>query len=248
MTAPSKRLNPLARLVLANISRDGSFVPQNTPEANAVRHLLVGGFVALTVTDAGVGELKHPVDGRRGPAPKPEKWALAQSLRDSGHTLEAVGKVLGVTRERVRQKTKKPVGINAREVDPMRLIAALRQRDVWNIPDLAKAANMSDDRVRRCLAELGMSDAAHRLMHWRRTFPERNRVSTVIRDVAARLGRTPTISEISRALGVGPTAAAPKLVATFGSIRAAMLYCDLEPRSVGYPGRPNAIHNARVSA
>lgn len=169
------------------------------------------------------------------------RWVYAQELRNAGHTLEDIGRTLGVTRERVRQKTTVPGHVPSDIVpgaDVARLLACVRDPATMSTAPLV--AIRGD--ARRVLTRMGRWDAAVRLFRWRRTAPRRRYIAGVIQGEFRRHGRTPTLLELSVAFGVGPTAAAPMLVATFGSVRAAMEYAGVPHRSVHATGAAKFAH------
>lgn len=205
----------------------------------------VGGHVGFTATPNGRRALAKSKKmaayaSERGAdhhQPKPEKWAYAQSLRDAGWTLDAIGASLGCTRERVRQKTLgRGQSGSAHPVDPIKLTALLRDPTVTSLAIIVERTGHSTTTLRECYTALGLLPAALRLMRWRRIAPTRRRYAALILREYERLGRTPTTHELSAAMGMNPTASAPILGNVFGSVRRAMEYVGIEPRSPGGPG------------
>ncbi len=201
--------------------------------------LIAGRYVANDRGRVAIQRSRRARGGSRySRTPNPDRWAYAQSLRDAGWTLEEIGQSLGLTRERIRQKTTKrnAVSGSADRIDALRLVSILRGSPITTLNELATASGHGLVSVRECLTQLGMLRSATRLLRWRRTVPTRRRHAALIRAEYDRLGRTPTLHELATAMGVNPGAAAPILTDAFGSVRAAMRYVGIEPRGAGGPG------------
>lgn len=198
------------------------------------------GLIALTesgyvVTDNGreVLRIARAPNGSSGPQ-NTARWEYAQTLRDAGWSLEMIGDALGVTRERVRQKTTRVARSGKSEpVDPVKVVALVRRPDIDGIPALERASGIGAVSLQECLAALRLYPAVLRLFHWRRAAPGRRHLASIIRAEYERLGRTPTLRELARAMNVGPTAAGPRLAAAFGTIREAMQYAGVPHRARG---------------
>lgn len=176
----------------------------------------------------------------------PDRWVYAQSLRDAGHTLADIGKALGVSAERVRQMTK-PSGENGgRLVDPIAIMRALRDPTVTSVPQIE--ARCGTTTAIECLTEMGLRDAALRLLRWRRTFPSRQRYRSAVEREVNRLGRVPTYSELDKALGISPGASAPLARSIFGDCAAMWRYVGLTPRERGSPGHVSVDSPTRTGA
>jgi len=178
------------------------------------------------------------IRGTQETARNPDRWVYAQSLRDAGHTLDDIGKALGVTRERVRQKTQ-ACGFAA-SVDPIMLVRLIRaQVGVTSYEGLAAAIGVGAGSVIECVDLLSMRGAVDRLFRWRRHAPTRRRYAAIVLNLAARLGRTPTYAELAEVLGIPKTHAAPKLASIFGSGPQLWRYVGLTPNRRGAPGHRN---------
>lgn len=163
-----------------------------------------------------------------------DRQAYAQSMRDAGYTLEEIGGVLGVTRERVRQITTK--ALRGSNTDSLAILAAIRDPSIITMGQLSVRVGHHHETVSTCIAALGLSVAVHRLLRWRRTFPTRQRYAAAIRHEYERLGRTPTCLEIAAKLNIAPTSGCASLHQVFGSQIRAMQYVGIEPRRAGSPG------------
>jgi hypothetical protein len=185
--------------------------------------------------------------GQRMATEAPDRWEYAQSLRDAGHSLDDIAGALGVTRQRVQQKTRCPVRVAKTHLDPILVVRALRDPSSDSIATLGANAGWDGGTVLGCLNELGMAGAAKRLMRWRRAAPTRRRHAALIRAEYDLRGRTPTLCELSQAMSpdATPALAAATFRSVFGSIQRAMEYAGVPHRSVHARGAAKFANPSR---
>ncbi len=174
---------------------------------------------------------------QRPPLPATDREQFIGLMRSEGRTLEEIGEALGITRERVRQLGDKH-GYARAKVGKLRIeavVAALRDPTVNSYPVLAARLGVSTVALVEMRA-MALNTVATRLFHWRRVSPRRQRYAAVIRELAVSVRRTPTAHEIAAKMDWPTNQVGPELTRVFGSIRRAMLYCDLAPRGRGFTG------------
>lgn len=182
---------------------------------------------------------RYKIASRRGVEENlrnPDRWVYAKSLRDAGHSLQTVADVLGVSRERVRQKLGK--GHMASMADPIRLMRAVRDPSITSYIGAGKAVGIDNGQATDCIAALGLRPAVDRLFRWRREAVHRIKFSRIIQAEAKRLGRTPTWTEIGKAAHVKYPA--QYLQRYFGPLAKLWEYVGLTPRPLGGAGHTRA--------
>lgn len=151
------------------------------------------------------------------------------ALREAGWTLEAIGVLKGLTRERVRQHLAKAGVARRRErsprasLDVTRIVAALRAPGVERYAEAARRTGVHPIDVSRVVAALGLAQALQRLYRLRR----RARYVRAMRLLAESLGRTPRICDLNHPGSTTPSHTA--YIHHFGSVRAAQAAAGLEP-------------------
>jgi hypothetical protein len=168
----------------------------------------------------------------------PRRQAMA-ALYTGGATLEEIAAINGISRERVRQLVE-PFELERHTgtTDPLRILSVARC--VNSLKETIEQSGFYAVAVIKCLTELGVYEALHRLWRWRR-----RRVSPVcwsdaellqtLRDLAKQLGRTPTQKD----LNISPaTGSHTTYVLRFGSLRNAQIAAGLTPNRRGYQAAP----------
>lgn len=155
--------------------------------------------------------------------------AAVAALVVEGRTLEEVGAMLGVSRERVRQRCER-VGVNARfgrsSLDPIAVARELRKPTARSTGDIARAIGTTASAVTRTLRALDMYDAALRLFRWRR-----DRILLAkFAAFAAAIGHTPSKGELDHAPGIPCQNAFQK---RFGGLQNAARRAGLKPNVIG---------------
>lgn len=174
------------------------------------------------------------------------------SLFKDGATMDQIGKVYGVTRERVRQVIRvSGFKENPRRVDPLRIIKSARKAfTLWQV---CSETGYSAEIVTECLTHLGHLVALNRLWEWRkkRRIHAGRKYSDFellrrLRALAAELGHTPGIVDIN---------SAPEFprhtvyTMRFGSIAKAQRLAGLIPNRTGKPASrlPVDLQDRRIA-
>ena len=133
-----------------------------------------------------------------------------RALYAAGSTLQDIGDLLGVSRERVRQRIARsgPPIDRAHALDPLDLLAKCRAPDTTCYAHV-RVFHHNYAELKRALDALGVRDAVERLWRIRKmrpTWARRRQLVATIRRLATELGRRPTVHEIAVAEGkVNPT-------------------------------------------
>lgn len=162
------------------------------------------------------------------------------TMLHGGATLEEIGELAGITRERVRQRLKR-IGVKpARRLDVMRLVDVLRERPVESMAQVGEAIRTETDKVERALYELGLIDAAVRLFRLRRRAriaANRESMLTSLRDYGKALGRTLRTQDIVSSERPKNVPSMTALQRAFGSLSKAFVAAGFTPSTRGRPPR-----------
>jgi len=154
------------------------------------------------------------------------------TMLHGGATLQEIGDVAGLTRERVRQRLER-IGVTAASrTDVTKLIDVIRHLPVASIWSAGQRIGVDGHAAKRAILELGLFDAVERLFRLRRRALDRRKVErnlAALRQYAAMLGRTPTTKDLNRRDRPATLSSAPTLQAQFGSLTNAMAAAGLEP-------------------
>lgn len=162
--------------------------------------------------------------------------AAVAALVVEGRTLTEVGEMLGISRERVRQRCNR-VGVSSRfgrhSLDPIAIVRELRKPSTLSTGDIARALDTYAPAVTKVLRILDMYEAARRLFKWRRDWILLRRFIAT----AELFGHTPSKGELDRTPG------APfqnDIQRRLGGLQAAARRAGLKPNVVGdyWRGRP----------
>lgn len=155
---------------------------------------------------------------------------------EAGHTLQAVGDMLGITRERVRQIANR-LGVTDRGQhqphDVVRFMAVARR--ARSLKATASELGVGAGVVQRALVAIGAFPALTRLWRMRQKRSRAAELVAAMQALATRLGRTPAIADLN-APDAG-TACHMVYVQAFGSLRAAQAASGLVPNAQGRPAR-----------
>lgn len=169
-------------------------------------------------------------------------------MRESGATLEEIGRAFGVTRERVRQLLERngySGSAPSRQVDPLKLLAAIRSADVCSVREAAQRCGSNVSSGMMVIRRLGLAKAVQRLFQWRRDW----RYISAYRDLAAQLGHTPGVAECHEA-GLWQS----HIQRRFGGMQKLAVRAGLQPNHEGswagrgVRGRPRQSHCKRGHA
>jgi hypothetical protein len=163
----------------------------------------------------------------------------ARVLRAEGKLLREIGKELGVTRERARQLTKGIPKPNIRDrqmsrvTDPLAVLMALRE--TGNVSGASRLLNISISAIERELRCIDRAHLPYRLQRWKYYVNRRKRqeqYKTAFKELADKLGRTPSGVEFAKTVNIKATYIVPILMRYFGHRPLAVL-----AEAAGYPPR-----------
>lgn len=164
----------------------------------------------------------------------PERDAYAVSLREAGYTLQEIGDILGVSRERVRQLVKRN-GIepgarervnNSRRLDPLDVARFARSPKATSLSEVAHEFGTTITKVSELLHALGMYDAVRRLYRLRAREATRQRIVRDLQAFAKRHGRLPSSRELTNDL-TPDLPAFQTITRAYGSLRNAFAVAGL---------------------
>lgn len=169
----------------------------------------------------------------------PERDAFVVSLRQAGHTLQEIGDMLGVSRERARQLLERQ-GVTkasvAAKVDPLAVLRFARSRECRSFSDIKRHFGTDGVQERKALRALGVGRALRRLFRLRHRAAMQQQIVSQLRTFVEREGRNPTTLELTnhRRPDLPSWMTATRL---FGSLEAAYEAAGLRyvRRPVGYP-------------
>lgn len=180
-----------------------------------------------------------------------------------GNTLEEIGGLYHVSRERVRQLLDPikrahpftPVGKKARSVarDPLKVLAAARASGVQSLAGFYKRLGItpSSSYKKTAMATLrmiGKEDAIRRLWQWRREAPGRRQMGKMValyRELGQRLGHTPTMRDLDECFGY-PTGI--RYCQQFGSMARLATLAGFAPNAAGRLGHQDLTrHGGRIT-
>lgn len=169
----------------------------------------------------------------------PKRASDMRQLYESGWTQEDIGTLFGVTRERVRQLIR-AVGCdvfnrtNGRgRVDHLMIMAAARSSG--SFAEAGRKLGLDASRVVEITKRLGTYESLRRLyrLRRRRTLLQPAALIAQLKDLAHRIGRTPSINDMN---GDPQTATHMTFVRVFGTVRAAQVAAGLVPNAIGDRG------------
>lgn len=158
------------------------------------------------------------------------------TLLHGGATLEEIGQLAGMTRERVRQRLKR-IGITpARRLDVAKLVGVIRSQPVTSWAQVAKLTGAQPIAIEEALVALGLWAPIERLFRLRkRSYKERSRVASAasLRKYATVLGHTPRAEDLIRRDRPADVPSLGVIQKQFGSLPAAMTAAGLTPNTQG---------------
>jgi hypothetical protein len=173
-----------------------------------------------------------------GPEQRADRDAYVAGMRRAGHTLQEIGDVLGVSRERARQLAKRAgveglTTLAAPRIDPVAMLRFARSPECASFADCARRFEVDDHAVGRVFRSLGVDAALKRLYRWRRLSRLRALYAGQIRAFIATHGRPPMVREMNARGSKNGLPFASELQHAFGSLVAAWSALGIAPRPRG---------------